>query len=119
MKYEVPDRPVNRGCNGVYDAPRNILRSIDGVDFVELYRIREYSFCCGGGGGVPKAYPELAGSAALHRMEEARDVGADHLVTACHQCRITLKNAQETARQDSMPVLDIIDLVHEAAAVQE
>ena len=119
MKYEVPDRPVNRGCNGVYDAPRNILRSIDGVDFLELYRIREYSFCCGGGGGVPKAYPELAGSAALHRLEEARDVGADYLVTACHQCRITLKNAQESAKQDSMPVLDIIDLVHEAAAVQE
>jgi len=117
MTYHVPDRPVNRGCNGVYDAPRNILRAINGVEFVELYRIREYSFCCGGGGGVPKAYPALASSAALHRLAEARDVGADHLVTACHRCRITLTKAQDTAAQSSMPVLDMIDLVLEAADV--
>ncbi len=119
IAYEVPDRPVNRGCNGVYDAPRNILRSIKGIEFLELYRIREYSFCCGGGGGVPRAYPELAGSAARHRVEEAVDVGADELATACHQCRITLKHAQGTGKNGPMPVLDIIDLVYEAAAVQE
>ncbi len=83
MEYHVPDRPVNRGCNGVYDAPRNILRSIAGVEFVEFHRIREYSFCCGGGGGVPTAYPGMARATALHRLDEARDVGADHLVTAC------------------------------------
>jgi len=119
MTYHVPDRPVNRGVNGVYDAPRNILRSIRGVEFVELYRIREYSFCCGGGGGVPAAYPELAASASLHRLAEVRAAGADQLVTACHQCRMTLSNAREMDVRDPMPVLDVIDLVHEAAGLEE
>jgi hypothetical protein len=35
--------------NGVYDAPRNLLRVLTN-DFVELDRRRENSFCCGAGG---------------------------------------------------------------------
>jgi len=116
MTYHVPDKPVNRGTNGVYEAPRNILRSIPGLEFVELYRIREYSFCCGGGGGVPQAYPALAGSAARHRLDEAKAVGAEHLATACHQCRLTLALARETAVQDDPVIHDVIDLVYQAAA---
>ncbi len=115
MVYDDPPKPVNRGCNGVFDAPRNILKAIKGLNFEEMYRIREYSLCCGGGGGVPKAYPELAQSTAIHRMEEARDVGAEHLVTACHQCRINLMNADKSQAPNHMPILDIIDLVYEAA----
>jgi len=117
MTYHVPDRPVNRGVNGVYDAPRSILRAIPGLEFVELYRIREYSFCCGGGGGVPDAYPELAASASAHRLAEARAVGAAGLVTACHQCRRTLAAACEADADAPMPVLDVIDLVYEAAGL--
>ena len=90
MTYADPPREINRGVGGVFDEPRSVLRSIKGLDFVEMYRIREYSYCCGGGGGVPQAYPELARAAALHRLEEASDVGADCLVTACHHCRANL-----------------------------
>jgi Fe-S oxidoreductase len=104
------------GTNGVFDAPREILKVVKGIKFIEMHRIREYSFCCGGGGGVPNAYPEMARSAALHRFEEASDVGAEYLVTACHQCRINLTRAGESAGKGAtMPVIDIIDIVYEAA----
>jgi Fe-S oxidoreductase len=119
MTYHVPDRPVNRGVNGVYDAPRSILRAIPCLEFVEMYRIREYAFCCGGGGGVPEAYPELAASAAAHRLAEARAVGAAELVTACHHCRRTLAGAGDRDAGAPMPVLDVIDLVSEAAGIQD
>jgi len=118
MAYHVPPRPVNMGGNGVYDAPRRVLRAIRGMEFVELYRIREYAFCCGGGGGLPEAYPEAARAAGLHRIEEARDVGADLLATACHHCRRGLTRSQEGSGAVRVPVADLVDLVFEAAGLE-
>jgi Fe-S oxidoreductase len=117
MTYADPPREINRGVRGVFDPPRRILRAIRGLDFVEMHRIREYAFCCGGGGGVPEAYPNLARTTALHRLEEATGVGAECLVTACHHCRANLTGAQRPAG-NGLPVVDIIDLVYEAAAIE-
>ena len=72
MRYFVPPKPINYGVNGVFDAPRQVLRAIPGLQFIEMYRIREYAYCCGGGGGVPDAHPNVARSAAIQRMDEAR-----------------------------------------------
>jgi Fe-S oxidoreductase len=116
MTYPDPPREINRGVRGVFDEPRRILRTIQALDFVEMARIREYAFCCGGGGGVPQAYPELARNTALHRLEEAADVGAECLVTACHHCRANFTEAQGSAK-DALPVVDIIDLVYEASGI--
>jgi Fe-S oxidoreductase len=117
MTYADPPREINRGVRGVFDEPRQILRTIEGLEFVEMARIREYAFCCGGGGGVPLAYPELARDTALHRIEEATDVGAECLVTACHHCRANLNTAQ-ASEEDRLPVADIIDLVYEASGIE-
>ena len=117
MTYTDPPKEINRGVNGVYDAPRQILRAIKGLDFIEMYRIREYSYCCGGGGGVPLAYPDLPRSAAFDRLGEAKDVGAEYLVTACHHCRANLSKSQQSSGKSLLPVIDIIDLVYEAADI--
>lgn len=117
MTYSDPPKEINRGVHGVYDEPRQILRKIRGLDFIEMHRIREYSYCCGGGGGVPSAYPDLAQSAALDRLEEATDVGAECLVTACHHCRANLSKSQQSTDKSLLPVVDIIDLVFEAADI--
>ena len=114
MKYFVPDKPVRYGVNGVFDAPRRILGLIPGLRFVEMHRIREYAYCCGGGGGVPEAHPNVARSAAVQRIAEARSVGAETLVTACQHCIHNLSRWQE---DDGMPVVDLVDLVYEAAGL--
>ena len=119
MSYTEPPRPFNRGAHGVYDAPREVLAAVNGLELVEMFRIREYAFCCGGGGGVPRSNPRMAESAARHRLEEARDVGADVLVTACHECRLNFCRAQKSEIGEALPVLDVIDLVFEAAGLRE
>jgi len=113
MKYFTPPKPINYGTYGVFDAPRDILRAVPNLQFVEMHRIREYAYCCGGGGGVPEAHPNVARSAALQRVDEARDVGAELLVTACQHCRQNLTRWDTT----SMPVIDLADLVYEAAGL--
>ncbi len=118
MTYADPPRQINRGVAGVFDEPRSLLRAIEGLDFVEMARIREYSFCCGGGGGVPMAHPEMARRTALQRLEEAASVEADCLVTACHHCRSNLSGARSSADGWLLPVTDIIDLFYEAAGME-
>ena len=118
MTYTEPPKEINRGVNGVYDPPRQILHAIEGLEIVEMHRIREYSFCCGGGGGVPLAYPKLASATALSRLDEARGTGAELLVTSCHHCRMNFSNSQRPLGKEAMPVADIIELVCEAAGIE-
>jgi Fe-S oxidoreductase len=114
MRYFTPPKLINYGVRGVFDAPRQVLRAIRGLRFVEMHRIREYAYCCGGGGGVPDAHPQVAQSAAIQRLDEARHVGADILVTACQHCRYNLTRWQDGP---SIPVMDVVDLVYEAAGL--
>jgi Fe-S oxidoreductase len=108
-----PPKKYRRGAGGVYDTPRNILRSIPGLDFVEMHRIREYAWCCGAGGGVSDSYPDFAVWTGAERLREARSVGADAIVSACPWCKRNLLDAAaETG--DDMQVLDIIEFVQQS-----
>ncbi len=85
-----PERHFNRGTYGVYEAPRRVLRALPGVELTEMQRIREFSFCCGSGGGAKSAFPEFALATASERAREAATTGADVLVTACPWCESNL-----------------------------
>lgn len=108
-----PPKKYRRGANGVYDIPRDILRSIPGLKLVEMYRIRESAWCCGSGGGVKDAFPDFAIWTATERLREAKAVGAEALVTACGWCRRNFIDAiQECAGK--IEVYDIIELIQKA-----
>jgi Fe-S oxidoreductase len=84
---------LGRGC-GVYEPPRNVLRAIPGVELVEMERNRRWAWCCGGGGGVPEAFPELAQWNAQDRLREAKETGADLLLTTSAVCLRSLNRIQ-------------------------
>ena len=109
-KLERPMSMKRAGRNGCYDAPRDLLRAVPGIELVEMERIREYSLCCGAGGGVYEAFPDFASWAAAERLEEAAATGADALVTACPWCEKVFK---ETARDTGlgMEIFDVSDIV--------
>jgi heterodisulfide reductase subunit D len=108
--------PCDLGRNsGVYEAPRNVIRSIPGISFVEMKESGRYALCCGGGGDVAMCNQELVEAVARRRLQQAQATGAQALVSACQQCKRTLMTA---ARQEKvrMRVLDIVELV--AAALE-
>ena len=110
--YE-PRRPRYTGAEGIYDAARNVLASSPGIKVVEMERIREYSWCCGAGGGCSETYPEFSSWTAGERITEANSTGAEALVTACPWCESNFTNAVDENGK-KMQVFDIIELVQKA-----
>jgi Fe-S oxidoreductase len=104
-----PKRPRYNGAHGIYDAPRRVLDAIEGVERVEMERIREYSWCCGAGGGCGETSPEFSAWTAGERITEARSTGAEALVTACPWCRSRFEGAVDEQGR-AMPVVDLIEL---------
>jgi Fe-S oxidoreductase len=108
-----PRRPRYNGAYGIYDPPRKILQSIPGIKLVEMERIREYSWCCGAGGGCSETNPDFSNWVAGERISEANATGAAALVTACPWCESNFGNAiDENGKR--IKVFDIIDLVEQA-----
>jgi Fe-S oxidoreductase len=92
-----PEREYNRGTYGVYEAPRRVLRALPGVELIEMERVREFSFCCGSGGGAKSAFPEFALATATERAREAASTEASTLVTPCPWCESNLSEGVAAA----------------------
>jgi len=108
-----PRKPRYNGAQGVYDTPRNVLKSIPGVTLVEMERNREYAWCCGAGAGVRERYPDFSSWTAGERIEEAKATGAEAIVSACPHCERNFMDAVSD-KNESLKVFDILDLVREA-----
>jgi len=100
--------------SGIYDPPREVVRAIPGIEVVEAPNNRELSQCCGGGGLVPAANPDLSAAVAEHRVRELVDSGASAAVTACPDCELTLGNALLKLEERQFKVFDIIDILYNA-----
>jgi Fe-S oxidoreductase/predicted membrane channel-forming protein YqfA (hemolysin III family) len=98
--------------NGIYEAPRQLLQSIPGIELIEMDSNRERSLCCGGGGsGAFKNQSRQITFGEL-RVREALKTGADVLATTCPYC-IRMLNAavRKSHAQKKIVVLDVAELL--------
>jgi heterodisulfide reductase subunit D len=97
-------------ASGVYEAPREILRAIPGVELLEMEENREQCNCCGGGGNLEMVNPDLSAALAQAKIEEIKATGAGTVITACQQCVRTILT---TARRKKIPLtaMDITEFV--------
>jgi heterodisulfide reductase subunit D len=94
----------------VYDAPRNILKKVPGLEFVEMYRNKKFSFCCGAGGGVRGGFADYSLETATKRVKEAEATGAQVLTSACPFCYTNLHDAIEM-NKSPLKFEDIIQII--------
>jgi len=97
--------------NGIFDEPRNILGSIQGLEMLEFSRARETSLCCEGGGGrmffeVETHYERNAEV----RVAEAAAKGVDFIATACPFCVMTL---EDPATEKGLLVREVSEILME------
>lgn len=105
---------LGRGA-GIFDAPRDIIKSIPGIRFVELPNNRENCSCCGGGGNLEMIDAKLSGNIAGNKLKEVQETGAQAVVTACQQCVRTMTTY---AKRNKVPVevMDIVQLLYKSLA---
>lgn len=103
---------LGRGAR-VFEEPREVIRSIPGVKFIELPRNREYCQCCGGGGNLEMIDSTLSSEIAKQKIDEVLATGAQAVVSSCQQCVRTMTTY---AKRNKIPlqVLDITQLIHRA-----
>jgi len=101
--------------NDIYDEPREVLRSIPGLELVEFPDNREDSICCGGGAGRLWMDTEKGQRFSDIKLEQAIDLGAEVLAVACPYCMSMFKDSQLTVdKGETVAVKDIAELVKEA-----
>lgn len=103
--------------NEEYEAPREILESVPGIELVEMGKNREDSLCCGGGAG--NFYTDFLGrseySPARVRVKEAYETGAEILAVACPICLTMFEDAVSAEGLDGKIEVKDISEIAEAA----
>jgi Fe-S oxidoreductase len=100
--------------NSVYDSPRNTLKSIKGLELVEMERNKSKGFCCGAGGGRMFLEDEEGERINEVRTKEALAANAATVASACPFCMTMLTDGvKHFDKIDEISVKDIAEIVFE------
>ena len=100
----------------IYEPPRKVLEAIPGLEFIEMSRIREQAFCCGGGGGCKIMYPDHSQKVSDERIRDFIGSGAELMSTICPACEMNLTHGMYEADLD-IRVLDIAEIMAVSAGI--
>jgi heterodisulfide reductase subunit D len=99
---------------GIHEAPREILRAIPGLTFKDVDHVTQWSYCSGAGAGLAIERPDLTAEISRRRVERAKALEIDTLVSACVWSERPL--SEQGGKQD-VEVADLMELVAESAGL--
>lgn len=97
--------------SGVYDPPRELIKSIPHVDFVEMDHNRQEAHCCGSVLTLIKD-PPVAAEIGQMRLQEAVEAGAQKVIALCPCCEFQFR---VTIQKKNLP-LEVVDLARFASS---
>ncbi|WP_045515946.1 heterodisulfide reductase-related iron-sulfur binding cluster [Neobacillus niacini] len=101
--------------NDVYDPPREILKSIPGVQLVEMERNRETGMCCGAGGGLMWMEEETGHRINVARTEQALAVNPSVISSGCPYCLTMLSDGTKAKEvEEKISTYDVAELLEKA-----
>ena len=81
--------PATGIAAGLHDQPRTLLRSIEGLELVEM---GEPEVCCGFGGLFASQFTPISDSLAQRKIDNAINAGAEYLTSTEPSCLIHLQS---------------------------
>lgn len=101
---------LKRG-QGITAEPRQVLKSIPGLELMEM---EEADYCCGGGGGLRAYNVEMSQRIANKRISFFKDLDVDVLITSCPTCIKQLSAGLAKARRRKVKILHLATIVADA-----
>ena len=98
--------------NGIYEAPRDVLKQLD-ADLVEMKRCKTNGLCCGAGGGQMFKEDEPGNKRInVERVEDVMESGAKIVAANCPFCITMLQDGIKAKdQQDDIMVYDLSELI--------
>jgi Fe-S oxidoreductase len=101
--------------NNVYDAPREVLAHIPGMELREMQRHKHTGMCCGGGGGWMWMEEPRDKRVNHLRVEQALATDPEAIAVSCPFCMIMLEDGVKAKNvEEKVRVLDVVELVEQA-----
>ncbi|NHI93560.1 MAG: (Fe-S)-binding protein [Candidatus Lokiarchaeota archaeon] len=100
---------LGRHC-GVFEEPRDVIKSISGSKLIELPNNRLESHCCGGGGLARAIDSNLTSNIAASKINEFIREGIEMIVTGCQACYENLTEGKEKLGE-KVEIRDLNDLI--------
>jgi len=101
--------------NDIYEQPRESVKSIPGINIVEMSRSKDRGFCCGAGGGRMFLEETEGKRVNIERTEEALETGAKTIVSACPFCMTMLSDGVKAKeKSEEVKVKDVAEIVLES-----
>lgn len=99
----------------VTNQPREILKAIPGLTFVEM---KDPSRCCGAGGSFSLAHYDLARKINDRKIADIASTGATTVATGCGLCRMHITDGlvQNDQRQDVVHTIQLLDRAYQAGS---
>ncbi|YAL83566.1 heterodisulfide reductase-related iron-sulfur binding cluster [Dermacoccaceae bacterium W4C1] len=100
--------------NGVYAPPRELLGALPGVEYKEMERSGETSFCCGAGGARMWMEEKLGSRINVNRTVEAVATGADRIAIGCPFCRVMMTDGLTAEQSDgrAREEVEVVDVAN-------
>lgn len=96
--------------SGIYEPPRDVIKAIPNVKFVEMSSHHEKAHCCGSVLTLIKE-PPVAADIGKIRLDEAVEAGAEKVLALCPCCQFQLRVSRD---KKNVPV-EVVDLARFAA----
>jgi heterodisulfide reductase subunit D len=100
---------------GIHKEPREILHAIPGLTFKDVDHVTQWSYCSGAGAGLGIERPDLTAEISRRRVERAKKLEVDTLVSACVWSERPL--SEQGGKQD-VEVVDLMELVAASAGLE-